>query len=63
MVKQAALMVACGQVQRTRGSENLPDRLGQAQVLPDEVDFMLYRLLTGLTHILNACFYLRRGLL
>jgi len=34
-----------------------------AQVLPDEVDFMLYRLLTGLTHILNACFYLRRALL
>ena len=34
-----------------------------AQVLPDEVDFMLYRLLTGLAHILNACFYLRRGLL
>jgi hypothetical protein len=33
-----------------------------ARVLPDEVDFMLYRLLTGLTHILNACFYLRRGL-
>ena len=34
-----------------------------AQVLPDEVDFMLYRLLTGLTHILNACFYIRRALL
>jgi hypothetical protein len=63
MVKQDALMVACGQVQSPRGSENLPGRLGQAQVLPDEVDFMLYRLLTGLTHILNACFYLRRGLL
>ena len=42
----------------------LADRLiDYAQVLPDEVDFVLYRLLTGLTHILNACFYLRRGLL
>jgi len=42
----------------------LAERLiGYAQVLPDEVDFMLYRLLTGLTHILNACFYLRRALL
>ena len=37
--------------------------VGDAQVLPDEVDFMLYRLLTGLVHILNACFYLRRALL
>jgi hypothetical protein len=34
-----------------------------AQVLPGEVNFMLYRLLTGLTHILNACFYIRRALL
>jgi len=34
-----------------------------AQVLPDQADFVLYRLLTGLTHILNACFYLRRDLL
>jgi len=34
-----------------------------AQVLPDEADFLFYRLLTGLTHILNACFYLRRDLL
>lgn len=34
-----------------------------AQVLPDEADFLLYRLLTGLTHIFNACFYLRRDLL
>ena len=42
----------------------LAERLiGYAQVLPDEVDFMLYRLLTGLVHILNACFYLRRALL
>jgi len=42
----------------------LADRLiDYAQVLPDEVDFVLYRLLTGLTHILNACFYLRRDLL
>jgi len=42
----------------------LAERLiGYAQVLPNEVDFMLYRILTGLTHILNACFYLRRALL
>jgi len=42
----------------------LAERLiNYAQVLPDEVDFMFYRLLTGLTHILNACFYLRRDLL
>ncbi|PKL47146.1 MAG: hypothetical protein CVV39_06245 [Planctomycetes bacterium HGW-Planctomycetes-1] len=34
-----------------------------AQVLPDKVEFMHYRLLTGLTHILNACFYLRMALL
>jgi len=34
-----------------------------AQVLPDEVDFMFYRLLTGLTHLFNACFYLRKDLL
>jgi hypothetical protein len=33
------------------------------QAFPDEVDFMLYHLLAGLTHILNACFYLRRALL
>ena len=42
----------------------LSERLiNYAQVLPGEVEFMLYRLLTGLTHILNACFYLRRALL
>ncbi len=42
----------------------LAERLiGYAQVLPDKVDFMFYRLLTGLTHILNACFYIRRALL
>lgn len=34
-----------------------------AQVLPDKVEFMQYRLLSGLTHIFNACFYLRRMLL
>ena len=34
-----------------------------AQVLPDQADFLFYRLLTGLTHLLNACFYLRRDLL
>jgi len=42
----------------------LSERLiNYAQVLPGEVEFMLYRLLTGLTHILNACFYLSRDLL
>jgi hypothetical protein len=42
----------------------LAERLiGYAQVLPDKTDFMFYRLLTGLMHILNACFYLRRALL
>jgi hypothetical protein len=42
----------------------LAERLiNYAQVLPDKVDFMFYRLLTGLTHALNACFYLRRALL
>lgn len=34
-----------------------------AQVLPHQVDFMFYRLLTGLMHVLNACFYLRKDLL
>ena len=42
----------------------LAERLiGYAQVLPDEADFLFYRLLTGLTHLLDACFYLRRDLL
>jgi hypothetical protein len=45
-------------------SFQLAERLmDYAQVLPDKVDFLFYRLLTGLTHILNACFYLRRALL
>ena len=33
------------------------------QPLPDEPDFLLYRLLTGLTAAIIACFYLRRDLL
>jgi len=33
------------------------------QPLPDEPDFLLYRLLTGLTAVMMACFYLRRDLL
>jgi hypothetical protein len=42
----------------------LTDRLIEyGQVLPDEADFLFYRLLTGLTEALNACFYLRRDLL
>lgn len=31
--------------------------------LPDEPEFLLYRLLTGVTEAINACFYLRRDLL
>jgi len=42
----------------------LTDRLIEyGQVLPDEADFLFYRLLTGLTEAINACFYLRRDLL
>ena len=33
------------------------------QPLPDSPDFLLYRLLTGLTEAINACNYLRRDLL
>lgn len=33
------------------------------QPLPREVDFLLYRLLTGITEAINACFWLRRDLL
>jgi len=33
------------------------------QVLPDEADFLFYRLLTGLTEAITTCFYLRRDLL
>ncbi len=33
------------------------------QPLPSEPDFLLYRLLTGLTEVINACFWLRRDLL
>ena len=42
----------------------LSDRLMEyGQVLPDEVNFMFYRLLTGLIAVLDACFWLRRDLL
>jgi len=42
----------------------LCDRLIRfGQPLPNEPDFLLYRLLTGLTAAINACFYLRRDLL
>jgi len=42
----------------------LTDRLIKyGQVLPDEADFLFYRLLTGLTEAIDACFYLRRDLL
>ncbi len=34
-----------------------------SQPLPDKVDFVLYRLLTGLTEVMDACFWLRRDLL
>ena len=33
------------------------------QPLPDQPDFLPYRLLTGLTEAITACFYLRRALL
>jgi hypothetical protein len=33
------------------------------QPLPREVDFLFYRLLTGLTEVINACFWLWRDLL
>jgi hypothetical protein len=33
------------------------------QPLPSEPDFLIYRLLTGLTEVINACFWLRRDLL
>lgn len=42
----------------------LTDRLIEyGQILPDEADFLFYRLLTGVTEAINACFYLRRDLL
>jgi hypothetical protein len=41
----------------------LTDRLIEyGQVLPNEADFLFYRLLTGVTEAINACFYLRRYL-
>jgi hypothetical protein len=33
------------------------------QPLPSKPDFLVYRLLTGLTEVINACFWLRRDLL
>jgi len=34
-----------------------------SQPLPDKPDFLLYRMLTGLTEAINGCFWLRRDLL
>ena len=43
---------------------NLADRMiAFGQPLPASPDFLLYRLLTGLTEAINACNYLRRDLL
>jgi len=43
---------------------NLAERLiSFGQPLPDQPDFLLYRLLTGLTEAITACAYLRRALL
>ena len=43
---------------------NLCDRLIRfGEPLSDEPEFLLYRLLTGVTEAINACFYLRRDLL
>ena len=42
----------------------LCDRLiSFGEPLPDKPEFLLYRLLTGVTEAINACFYLRRDLL
>ena len=43
---------------------NLCDRLVYlSQPLPDNPDFLAYRLLTGLTEAINTCFYLHKDLL
>jgi prepilin-type N-terminal cleavage/methylation domain-containing protein len=43
---------------------NLCDRLiCLSQPLPDKPDFLLYRLLAGLTEAINACFWLHKDLL
>ena len=40
------------------------DRLGYlSQPLPDKPDFLLYRLLGGLTEAINTCFWLHKDLL
>jgi len=42
---------------------NLADRLIViGQPLPDEPDFLLYRMLTGLTEAITACIYAGRAL-
>ena len=43
---------------------NIAERLDcLSQPLPDKADFLSYRLLTGLTEAINACFRLHRDLL
>ena len=47
-----------------QGHPNLCDRLIRfGEPLPDQPEFLLYRLLTGVTEAINRCFYLQRGLL
>ena len=43
---------------------NICDRLVYlSQPLPDNPDFLLYRLLAGLTEAINTCFWLQKDLL
>jgi hypothetical protein len=44
--------------------QNICDRLVYlSQPLPDKPDFLLYRLLGGLTEAINTCFWLHKDLL
>ena len=43
---------------------NIGERLVRlSQPLPDKTDFLMYRLLTGLTEAINTCFWLHKELL
>ena len=46
------------------GYPNIGDRLVRlSQPLPDKPDFLMYRLLMGLTEAINTCFWLHKDLL
>lgn len=46
------------------GCPDIVDRLVYlSQPLPDKPNFLVYRLLTGLTEAINTCFWLRKDLL